>query len=370
MNRSLGVVAMLALLAGCHGGPTGALPPGPSAGAGMAPAGIQNAEPQQFVGIAGSLTVDAHGHIAEAPAALGSGPVVGADGAGMEPAVMEPNGGAIGYGTLVDLASHAPLAGVPVELLPWTPCKQISPWGVKCPGPVAATKTDSQGKFTLYTVPGHYLLSIGNNVAIDPKRATVHDNVWLSGGRQWLRAPGPCAKPWQPDTGVPHCLLSLPLQWLYKSQTDGSYRLAQLDPKTELPDLYWVNYYRKVHGFAPLVPDEWLVESSRNLVGYFISNKRYDHHPVQGTEFITIGNETIFDQLPGYTPFEQMRGMFNVAKGMNDFAKRFWLNPQVRWTAVVFNNNTGNPQCPSMSELFLKVDPRTSFHDLAVPNWP
>jgi hypothetical protein len=140
-------------------------------------------------------------------------------------------------GMLVDDASNAPLSGVKVALMAWSPNST--------PTPVAVT--DSQGRFNFTAPNGHYLLVIGSDSATDT-RATVHDNVTLKGGSQPLAAP----TEWPMPTITPK-----------PSEMSGAYRLMTLDPVVQTPCLQAVNSARASMALSPLVPDEWLEENSK-----------------------------------------------------------------------------------------------------------
>lgn len=139
-------------------------------------------------------------------------------------------------GLVVDDASNSPLAGVPVALMPWTPSAT--------PFPVATT--NAQGQFSFTAPNGHYLLIIGSNSSTDT-RATVHDNVTLTGGAQPLVAP----TEWPEPTITPPA-----------SEKSGNYRLMTLNTTVQTPCLQAVNQQRATLGLQPVVPDEWLEENS------------------------------------------------------------------------------------------------------------
>ncbi|HUA08688.1 MAG TPA: hypothetical protein VMA98_05385, partial [Candidatus Acidoferrales bacterium] len=168
-------------------------------------------------------------------------------------------------------SAGAPLAGVSVKLMPWSPCAatpspstSITPQNDGCPTPLPSPQatTNASGQFTLSGAPnGHYLLIIGADavatvppgyttppsscggpcptptpVAGTPIQATVHDNVTLTGGNQTLVAPT------LPSVASGYSAPS----W----ETNGDYRLATLNATTETPCLIAWQYERAQNGLA------------------------------------------------------------------------------------------------------------------------
>ena len=204
-------------------------------------------------------------------------------------------------GVVVDDANGAPLAGIPVKLMPWGPCAptpppaSITPENDGCPTPLPSPQatTNAQGQFTLGDAPnGHYLLVIGTETVATPLpgyspgpyptpttipcpvgqtppcyappvptaapytvQATVHDNVTLTGGNQTLLAP----------TLPPVPAGYAPPAW----ETNGEYRLATLNEATETPCLEAWQYERAQYGLSMGSVDEWLLENVRAVNAYF-----------------------------------------------------------------------------------------------------
>ena len=162
-------------------------------------------------------------------------------------------------GLVVDDGTGAPLAGMPVKLMPWAPCgptpspTSITPESDGCPTPLPSPQatTAADGTFTLGNAPsGHYLLVIGTDstAATGIVQATVHDNVTLAGGAQTLRAPVLKAIP-----------AVTPPVW----ETNGDYRIATLNATTELPCFQAWQSERAANGLAAGTNDEWLIENVR-----------------------------------------------------------------------------------------------------------
>ena len=148
--------------------------------------------------------------------------------------------------------------------MPWGPCntntplpnQAITPENDNCPTPLPSPQatTGANGAFTLTSAAnGHYLLVIGSDSTstTGTVQATIHDNVTLNGGAQTLVAPT-----------MPPLPTVTPAAW----QTNGDYRIATLDPTTEVPCLAaWNQERQTMYLLAPGTADEWLVESSRNI---------------------------------------------------------------------------------------------------------
>lgn len=262
-------------------------------------------------------------------------------------------------GILVDDANGSPLGGVRVVLMPWAPCgatpapTSITPENDGCPTPLPSPQvtTAPNGAFSLGGVPnGHYVLVVGDDVASTPPpgyapptctnncptptpapftvRATVHDNVTLTGGSQTLHAPT-----------LPPVPTITPPAW----ETNGDYRLATLDATTEMPCLIAWQYERAQHSLALSAVDEWLVENVRASVAA---------HRNGG---LTTGNSFI----SGGTSCDS----WIVATFSVPAAAEYDADPRTLWFAgqYMYSAAIGIAEFP--------IDPR-SFTDPNVPTWP
>jgi hypothetical protein len=164
-------------------------------------------------------------------------------------------------GTVVDDGTGAPLVGVRAVLLPWGPCSAtpapatITPETDGCPTPLPSPQatSDASGHFALNGVAnGHYELVLGadSTATTGTVLATVHDNVTLSGGNQVLVAP---------------TMPALPTVTAKAWEANGDYRIATLDPTTEVPCLQAWDAERQTNGLAIGTADEWLIENTRDI---------------------------------------------------------------------------------------------------------
>jgi hypothetical protein len=185
------------------------------------------------------------------------------------------------FGYVYDDPSGKPLANVPVHLAPWTGCVRTSRFERECPQDLAVHAfTNGRGKFELRGVPnGHYLLIVGSDDALDFVRATVHDQVWFTGGMQRLKAP---TLPSQPRPTAPYPSpkpVAIPA-----IERSGDYRLASIDSTLEFPCLSAFNHARAKRGLPAFVLDEWLLENVRAIESYVKTAKpggrRYDIEPI------------------------------------------------------------------------------------------
>jgi hypothetical protein len=162
------------------------------------------------------------------------------------------------WGRLVSDPDGTPLAGVPVDVYPWKPCR-VADKRFDCPPAIVHTATEPDGKFRFTAPNGHYLLVIGSNSPANFTRPTVHDNVHLTGGVQHLLAPVlPTPSP-MPNVRV----------WPVPRPPDqlhGLYRLTRIEPEFEAPYLRAIDEERQAHGLPWLVTDEWLTENERVLL--------------------------------------------------------------------------------------------------------
>lgn len=152
-------------------------------------------------------------------------------------------GPATAQGTLVDHESGAPLAGIAVGLAPW----------VAGASPVPQPSTAANGTFTVSAPsPGQYLLVIGSNLAADPNnRPTIHDAITLTGGPQTQVLVAPTMPPMYKNYATPPPV-----------EQGGNFRLTTLT-SNEQACLAYENQTRAGLGYAPVIPDEWLVENMR-----------------------------------------------------------------------------------------------------------
>ena len=257
-------------------------------------------------------------------------------------------------GVVVNDANGAPLAGVPVKLMPWGPCgavpptAQITPENDGCPTPLPSPQatTNPQGQFTLGNAPnGHYLLVIGTDSTADtdPVQATVHDNVTLTGGNQTLLAPT-----------LPPVPTITPQPW----ETNGEYRLATLNATSETPCFVDWQQERASNGLPLDSIDEWVLENVR-AVNTYAQNPNYTNAPWPGNPFgvITTGNEG-----GGGTDCQQ-----DIAPVFPPTPYSYAMNPQTLWFAGQYL--TGSSSVAAVASEEFPIDPR-AFTDPNVPNWP
>ncbi len=293
-------------------------------------------------------------------------------------------------GTVVNDANGAPLAGVPVKLMPWTTCAatpvpatSVTPEADGCatPLPQPQATTNAQGQFTLANAPnGQYILVIGTDTVSTPPpayapptpnpaptpcgaageqgcatptpapftvAATVHDSVTLTGGSQTLVAPtlpsftkGYTAPAWE---------------------TNGDYRIATLDATLEMPCYIAWNYERAQFSLAGSTPDEWLTENVRANNQYFIANGG------GMGKALTTGGAWVAGGGACNEP--NVTGLVNpiLFNGQNIYAldkRTIWYGGQyIMFSALGGTNNEGY----GLSEF--PIDPR-SFTDPNYPTWP
>jgi hypothetical protein len=257
-------------------------------------------------------------------------------------------------GVVVNDVNGAPLAGVRVVLMPWSPCgptpspaTSITPESDGCPTPLPSPQatTNASGQFVLNDAPnGHYLLIIGSDTASTPPPgyapptcttgcgtptpapftvvATVHDNVTLTGGNQTLKAP---------------TLPAVPSGYIAPAwETNGDYRLATLNTQTEMPCYIAWQYERAQNGLAGASVDEWLTENVRADLEYAVGSGNASA-PVltTGNTAISGGTSCWSMIIPppnaystdaralwfagAYVPFSQYGGVYNEAFGLGEF---------------------------------------------------
>ena len=259
------------------------------------------------------------------------------------------------YGYVYDDPTGKPLPNVPVHVAPWAGCVKTSRFGRECPKDLPYhTFTNARGKFELRGVPnGHYLLIVGSDDALDFVRATVHDQVWFTGGLQRLAAP---ALPRQPRPTPPYPSphpVSIPA-----IERSGNYRLASIDETLEFPCLNAFNHARAGRGLPAFILDEWLLENVRAIESYVKTTtphgRRYD------TEAIFTGTSSI--------------GGASCAKALVDpafqAARRIALDPRSLWYAGEFlpAGTAGQPGRAHGTQLF-GIDPRDETSS-GYPPWP
>jgi hypothetical protein len=259
------------------------------------------------------------------------------------------------FGYVYDDPTGKPLANVPVHLAPWAGCVKTSHFARECPKNLSYRAfTNARGKFELHGVPnGHYLLIVGSDDALDFVRATVHDQVWFTGGLQRLTAP---TLPSQPRPTAPYPSprpVSVPA-----IERSGNYRLGSIDETLEFPCLSAFNHARAGRGLPAFVLDEWLLENVRAIESYVKTTtpheRRYD------TEAIFTGTSSI--------------GGTSCAKALVDpafqNAHRIAVDPRSLWYAGEFlpAGTGGQPGEAHGTELF-GIDPRAKTNS-GYPTWP
>ena len=275
-------------------------------------------------------------------------------------ATASPSSGATttASGIVRDDDSGTAIAGARVVLMPWGPCgatppaTALTPENDGCPTPLPSPQatTRADGSFTLNGAPnGHYVLVIGDDAVSTPPpnystptpcgavcptptpapftvRATVHDNVTLSGGNQLLRAPVMPAVP-----------TIVPPAW----ETNGDYRLATLDATTEMPCYIAWQYQRAAHHLAASAVDEWLTENVRAVNAYAqIPN-------AQSAPLLTTGNA----QIAGGSSCADLIDNYVFSNGGLDA-----LRQQIVWFGARYSLYNGGTEAFGLSEF--PLDPR------------
>lgn len=268
---------------------------------------------------------------------------------GTAPACVASQSTTTATGIVVEDATGAPLAGVPVKLMPWAPCgptpapSGITPENDGCPTPLPSPQatTAADGSFTLGNAPnGHYLLVIGTDstASTGTVQATVHDNITLAGGQQALKAPA-----------LPPVPTVTPPAW----ETNGHYRIATLNPTTELPCFQAWQSERATNGLAAGTNDEWLLENVRSLqlargVGLPVSPVTTQYTLTSGEAGIS-GGSSCSDMIDP-TLFSNQNSSYAI-------------DPRADWFGgqYAYKNGLGLAEFP--------IDPR-SYVDPNVPSWP
>lgn len=276
-------------------------------------------------------------------------------GSGGTPATPSGPGVTTAQGAVVDDASGAPVAGVPVRLDPWAAYPTPGP----TPSPILTTVTDANGRFTITAPNGAYLLVIGADAVNTPPpgwstpqpgatdtpvpgasgwQATIHDKIVLA-GQTTLVAP------------------TMPPQPLYTppaTERGGLYRIATLSALTEAPCVLAFNQQRQAHGLAPAVVDEWSVENTR-AIAYVGMNP---NGAGQTVRFLTTGNAV-------------NSGGANCSHDTLPFASSAatqWLyNAETQWFGGFYSTYANNTQGFGAAEY--PIDPRV-YTDQNGLIWP
>ncbi len=281
------------------------------------------------------------------------------------------------WGTLVDDPHGYPLPNVPVKLMPWQPCKivmrngkPLKPERRICPAPVARTTTGPKGFFSVTARPGHYLLVIGtDSPALPPANArpTIHDNAWLqpTPAAQHLLAPGACTT-W-PQA---HCLPPFYGYQPPKVELTHDYRLAELNTpyarSVEVPCLADFDAQRELRGLAPMVEDEWLVESNHGVLwDYTMEPSGHAWHGFTGGLGVIQGGSSCADLASWLftQPTQPWQGN----------GSWYAVQPQTVWFGGGFSLYNAHPPHvhSSFGSLLYAFDARYDLHDPNVPvPWP
>jgi len=226
--------------------------------------------------------------------------------------------------------TNTPMAGIKVALEPWTAGA----------GPIAAynTTTASDGSFSwpAGVTPGHYLLVVGSDSTSDLTHPTIHDNVTLTAGAQTLTAPTlPAITGFTPPA----------------VETSGHYRLVTLDATNEVPCIQGFNTQRVNYtpSLPQLVADEWLVESTRNVVAAAVAANHLTTVAITTGNVATNGGSNC-SALYGGTTFN----------GSNTYA----VSANTLWVGA---NYQAGAQPWGFAEF--PIDPRFQA-DPNYPNWP
>ncbi len=285
-------------------------------------------------------------------------------------------------GVVVDDGTGNPLAGVSVKVMPWGPCgptpapSAITPESDGCPTPLPSPQATSaaNGTFALNGIPnGHYVLIVGSDIVATPPagyspstpqpnptpcgnigqqlcaspspvpftvQATVHDNVTFNGGNVTLVAPT-----------LPPIPTYTPKPW----ETNGDYRIATLDAKTEMP-CYVAWQYRRGLDALPLgTVDEWVTEQTRAI------NGAYQQGQGGGIKGLTTGGT----QSSGGTACDASL-IDTYAFTNNSYAmdlRTLWFGGQ-----YLYADYNGNQTVSPVGLAEFPIDPR-SFVDPNIPTW-
>ena len=145
---------------------------------------------------------------------------------------------AIASGTVEDYDTATPVANVAIS---------IAQMGMTTK-PAQITTTDSAGKFTFKSLPGTYLIVVGDDSATGPE-TTYHGRINLVVGQNNIGQA-------TPSNGNPRILT--------QSETDGNFRIGKLNTQ-ELSCLQAINAQRTTRLLTPVTPDE----SGYELLRYY-----------------------------------------------------------------------------------------------------
>lgn len=174
-------------------------------------------------------------------------------------------------------------------------------------------------------------------------QATVHDDVTLTGGNQTLLAP---TLPPVPTVTAP--------PW----ETNGEFRLATLDPTSEMPCYLDWQYERATNNLPEGSIDEWLLENVRATNAFLQSPNHYPAPwPGNPNGSITTGGEW---QEGGVSCQSGIASSF--VPGANTYA----VDPRTEWFAGQFVPYNSVHSAQEIAEF--PIDPR-SFTDPNVPTW-
>jgi hypothetical protein len=256
------------------------------------------------------------------------------------------------YGYLFDDPTGKPLKGIAARLYLWSrPCVATSKTTRRCPAAIAQTETNAKGRFTFTNVPsGEYLLTLGDDLASDLSRPTVHDRVQLKGGVQRLVAP---TLPNEPTPAPFH----MPVPAIEKS---GDYRLTSIDAY-EKPCITEFDAARTKRGLPPFVVDEWMTENTRAVTAYRLT--------------VTWRTKHVY---PFYAPYGLMPVLYDIGNGTcdwsivkpaftikNRFEHEAVMDPRSLWIAATFKNGKQT----GFGIANFPVDPR-AVPVTSPPPWP
>ncbi len=270
-------------------------------------------------------------------------------------------------GTVVNDTTGAAMAGVKVQLDPWTAFPTPGP----TPTPIAVSTTDPSGHFVVTAPNGTYLLVIGTDAINTPPpgwstpapsaqdtpipgaanfTATVHDRIVLN-GQTILAAP----------TMPPVALYTPPA-----TETGSSYRLATLNALTEVPCVLAYNTARTSFGLSGAVIDEWLVENSRAFIAQHESPQFYVNPPTpepsnpfgylaSGSGFQSGGNNCA-QMMTTVTTFDGQLGVYSK-------------NANAQWFGGIYAPYAPGNSYSAYGLAEYPIEPRV-YSDPNVPIWP
>ncbi|MHB8177943.1 MAG: hypothetical protein ACYDA5_05090 [Vulcanimicrobiaceae bacterium] len=275
-------------------------------------------------------------------------------------------------GTLVNYQTGKGMGGVPVAIGVWnTPPPWPPPAGWTPPPMTVVATTAPDGSFAFTAKNGHYLLQIGSNATYTPPptwtpppttgtappppgepgitsvswQATVHDNITLTGGNQVLVAPSMPPQPLVTNPAV---------------QNGPDYRIATLTG-VEAECLATMDVIDTQIGHPLLVPDEWLVENTRDINASQAATNTF------GSGAIAVSKYNAFDG--NINCYSSLMGNYQSAPA--SALATLYTNPLVQWFGGAFTivGNQQHSQGVAMYEWAL--DPRAeSAADPLYNPWP